>query len=731
MSQLTLRTRPDLQWTRDDSGSETKWIASDPLTLEHFHLRDQEHWLLHALDGTTSLEQLRKLFEQRYAPLRLSASQLNRFLMHLHQLGLIISDVMGQDEVFNKRRTNRLAAKRAAFWSNPLSIALPGIDARQLIDRLYVVSRWLFHPTTLVLGLMFAVIIAGFIVFDLGSARLKAPHWQQLLSPAYALTYFVLLACIKAIHELAHGLTCRHFGGRCREIGVLLLCGIPTLYCDVTDAWRIPSRWQRALIASAGMLVELFIAAVAGLVWWTTQPGDLHVIAFWVMLCCSTSTLFFNLNPLIRSDGYFILSDALNRPNLWQDSRTLCRAWLRRLMLGTSNSARAQDSARMRSFMIWYAIASNVYCYFLVFTILYFAFRYLEPLGLQLLALLLAVFTLSGILVPLAMQAVRFLSNPAERSSLRPVRASLILTVLFLLVLVVLFAPLPHHVSARGWTEPASAKPIYVAVPGTLGDVLTAGTQIEAQQPIATLSNDELELRAAKLNSDIGMLTTQLENYRKLQAEDKSVSPLIPTTEKALADLLNQLKLCNQDVERLTLKAPIAGYIVAPPKVEKDDHSGTHLISWQGNPLEPQNRGAWMEVGQLICYVVPHDAQSVTLLINQYDVVDVRPGQTVALKVQQGPVKTLQGEITAVAHARISDLPPSLMRALQINATSDRDLDPASPHQSSVYYEALVVLSSASDSPPNFAIGSLVSAKITTDWQPLASRIARFIRRNF
>ena len=112
-------------------------------------------------------------------------------------------------------------------------------------------------------------------------------------------------------------------------LGVMLLVFMPTLYCDVSDAWRLESKWQRILVSAAGMLVELVLASIATLLWWFSEPGLLHSLCLRVMFLCSFTTLLFNANPLVRCDGYYILSDLVDVPNLWQESRGQWRraAW--------------------------------------------------------------------------------------------------------------------------------------------------------------------------------------------------------------------------------------------------------------------------------------------------------------------------------------------------------------------------------------------------------------------
>ena len=144
------------------------------------------------------------------------------------------------------------------------------------------------------------------------------------------------------MHEFGHGLSCKHFGGECHEIGVMLLVFTPCLYCNVSDSWMLPNKWHRAAIGAAGMYVELVLASIATFVWWFSQPGPFNYICLSVMFICSVSTVMFNANPLLRYDGYYILSDFLEIPNLRQKASTI-------LNRSSASGAWASKSRKIRS----------------------------------------------------------------------------------------------------------------------------------------------------------------------------------------------------------------------------------------------------------------------------------------------------------------------------------------------------------------------------------------------
>ena len=156
-------------------------------------------------------------------------------------------------------------------------------------------------------------------------------------------TVGAVLAAIKVWHEFGHGLACRTVGGECRDLGVMLLLFTPCLYCDVSDAWRFPEKRRRIFVAAAGMYFEFLLAAVAALVWAAAEPGLVSRIALTIVMVASVSTVLFNGNPLLRYDGYYILADIIECPNLGVRATRHWQYLAERYLLGVRNAERVRD----------------------------------------------------------------------------------------------------------------------------------------------------------------------------------------------------------------------------------------------------------------------------------------------------------------------------------------------------------------------------------------------------
>jgi len=206
-------------------------------------------------------------------------------------------------------------------------------------------------------------VVAVFAVFRIfQQPELLAQSAQGLLAPNTWAWMLATLVGLKIIHELAHGLFCHRFGGRVKECGLVFILFVPLPFVDVTSCWSFPSKWKRIAVSAAGMYVELFVAAVATIVWSFSHAPVLRFHLFNVMLLGSLTTVLFNANFLMRFDGYYILSDLLEIPNLYQSGQRFVSGFFRRILLGTGGTnLMLADSLRDRVTIRAYGIAAFVW----------------------------------------------------------------------------------------------------------------------------------------------------------------------------------------------------------------------------------------------------------------------------------------------------------------------------------------------------------------------------------
>jgi len=243
-----------------------------------------------------------------------------------------------------------------------------------------------------------------FAQFDMFLAKL--PSMDQFFASSNWLWLAVVLGVTKVIHELGHGLVCKKYGGQCHEMGAMLLVFTPCLYMNVSDSWMLKSKWQRAFIAAAGMYVELILAAIAVFVWWFSHPGMVNQVALNVIFVCSISTLVFNANPLLRYDGYYILSDLLEIPNLRAKATKVLQNYFGSLCLGLEQIDDPFLPQRHQWRFALYSVAAAAYRWFITFSIFWLVYRIFEPYGFKILGQMIAMMAIWGLV---GMPVVQFL----------------------------------------------------------------------------------------------------------------------------------------------------------------------------------------------------------------------------------------------------------------------------------------------------------------------------------
>ena len=301
MSLEHLKLRGGLIVSRQETAGGIIFVLKDPTSSRFFRLREPEFYLAQQLDGRTPLEVARGNVEERFAA-AISRDALDRFVGKLRGLGLL--DLPGV-------RSDGPARIRGSLFY----LRLKAFDPDRLFERLVGKVGFLFTP-------YFLVSSAGLILLALGICIL---HWEELGRDVSRLYHFqvLLLAWFSiltatAAHECAHGLTCKRFGGRVHEIGFLLLYLQPALYCNVSDAWLFPEKSRRLWVMFAGAYFDLCLWALATVVWRVTDPATPPNYVALVVMVSSAAKTFFNLNPLLKLDGYYLLSDYLEIPNLRQ-----------------------------------------------------------------------------------------------------------------------------------------------------------------------------------------------------------------------------------------------------------------------------------------------------------------------------------------------------------------------------------------------------------------------------
>ncbi len=473
----------------------------------------------------------------------------------------------GADERRLLERAEARARKPlSARISELLFMRIPLADPQPLLRRLDPLVRLLFSPPAVVLALL--LLGWGFAEFLLHSAR-AVEQTTGILQPQNLPLLFVAVFISKGLHEFGHAAMSHRFGAEVRTTGVMLLMFTPLPYVDVTASWGLRSRWQRAAIGAGGMLMDLLVAAVATLVWTRSPAGELSALCHNLMFTAAAYTLLFNLNPLMRFDGYYILSDLVGVPNLYEQARGAAGRRWRALALRQARDEKAAEHPPGTEWALaGFFVASNLYRLMVMGGIvLFIADAYL---GIGLVVALALAFT--SFLRPLGQQLGR-LRDPFFRARHgRPLRHGAVAAVLLLLAL--LLVPLPDNRVLHGVAEAAAQAPVFTGAAGVLQQVhARSGGWVEAGAPLLTMANPELEAELAGVRAQVARAQLQAN-----KALDGGAVDLEPQMERLRTLAVMQATLEAQ-LASLAVLAGQAGIWVAP-------EIATRQGSWLGRGVE-------------------------------------------------------------------------------------------------------------------------------------------------
>ncbi|HAA60171.1 MAG TPA: hemolysin D, partial [Planctomycetaceae bacterium] len=555
---IPLQVRDDLIFERIEYLGISYWVVKDPVGLKYFRLQPEQYHALQLLNGDRHLEELRDALHDELPTVRLQLSDIQHLITDLHQKGLVFSNRIGQGASLAKLNFEEKKKKLFNTMRSLLYVRLPGWDPEAVLARLYPLVRWIYHPTTVTLTLLFVISSWVLLAVQFDTFTAQMPEFQQFFSWPNLLYLWITLGTCKVIHEFGHGLSCKHFGGECHAMGVMLLVFSPCLYCDVSDSWMLKSKWQRIAIGAAGMYIEVVISAIAIYIWWNTQSGLIHHLCLNIFFVTTITTVIWNANPLMRFDGYYMMSDFLEIPNLRPKADRLLRDWFGWYCLGIEAKPDPFMPESGRAGFVMFAIAAGLYRWFILAAIMVFLYTVLKPYGLQSIGIALAVVSIVTILFNLVLNIYKQVTAPRIEPLSRP-KIAISLGLLVTVIACTMAVPLPLHIEAMFLIEPHDVRHVYTPVPGRLENrPVQPGDQVTFGQTLATLTNPALALEQLRLEQQEKVQLIRVSVANAL--EDRSREELARANRESARTQLSEFQ---KQIERMTITAPCAGTVVA------------------------------------------------------------------------------------------------------------------------------------------------------------------------
>ena len=647
-TRVRVRLRPNLAFTARHDGGRTYYVIKDPVNLQYYRLEERQRFVVGLMDGTHTLDDIRRAFEERFRPERLSLEELEGYVAQLLSSGLVQNEAPLAGRLLYERSRRHRRDAWSSTLLNFLALRLPLCNPDRWFDRLLPWVRFLFTAPAFLAGL-------GLMLAALG---LLATHWDDLLArlPDFhaffgfptLLYLWLAVGLVKVLHEFGHGLCCKRFGGSVHEMGVLFLVFSPALYCDATDSWMVAGKWQRIAVSLAGIYVELVVASLATFVWWVTDATTpLHHLCLAVMFVSGVQTVLFNANPLMRFDGYYALSDWLEVPNLAEQADRLLRSRLLR-GLGVKVPREVPVGPARPGVLLAYAVASQVYRWVVLAGVLYLVHAFLEPYKLGSLAYVLGAAALVALLGWPLYRALATLWKQGRLPDMRLARTALAAGLLLLAAAVIVVLPLPVTVEgvALIQIDPDQVQRVVVPEPGGfLAEVLVKdGQPVRAGEVVAVLTNPQLAI-ALRVNEADQALRQEQRGAQLTELTDTRVAGgqavgSLQQTEFELRSLQREHVSLREQQTRLTLRAPCDGVVLGLRSVEE--------------------KGTWLEEGAEVCRVGNDRALRAVFLVEPADHELVTPGSPAWVWVQGTGLRRLPAVVTEIAQVEAKQVPPQL-----------------------------------------------------------------------
>lgn len=679
--------RADVRVQRQKVRDQLWHLLVDSASGRHHRINQRAYDFVGRCDGHRSVQEIWDgLLEQRRddAP---TQDEVIRTLAQLEDQGLLVYDAAPDAKTLQRRHEEH--GKRG--FINPFALRIPLGDPSALLRRLDGLTALLFHPAVLVLWLATVLVALAAAASNWTALHSHAAAWMG--TPRYLLLSLAAFPAIKGLHELGHALAVRRWGGDVHEAGFSLFVLVPAPYVDASAAVAFRARHQRVIVGAIGIMVELSLAALALLIWLNVQPGVLSDLAFVTMFVASVSTLLFNGNPLLPFDGYYVLCDALDLPNLAPRSRTFWTNLLRRLT-GRQDATFLNPARGERKWLLWYAPLSLAYRFFVSVLIILWIGAHSFVLGT--LAALIALYTL--VVRPAWSAAARLLDMPTGRERRRVFALASAFMCMLLLLLCVL--PLPHHTVAAAVVWPPEKARLRPDTDGFVVQVVARdGERVTTGQLLLKLDDPALFAERDKLASRIERL--QASRFSALLDDSAQAQNAERELDRTSADL----QRIEQRIASLEVHAQMDGTLLLP---RQDDIPGT--LARQGETLG---------------YVLASDEIAVRAAVPEVDALLVRDG------TRSAEVRMAESGVPVLAEL-MHDMPAATLR-LPSPALGDRGggphiTDPADKDGLRTL-EPVVWVDLKLPASRLERVGGRAWVRFDHDAEPLAGRLLRRMRQ--
>lgn len=672
------------------------WYVLEDRASGRFHrFTPAAYFVISLMNGERTVRQIWELACKRLSDDSLTQHETIRLLSQLHQSDVLHGDVppdVGEMSVRAAKTRNR---KLIVSFVNPLAVRLPLFDPDQMLNA----TQLLFRPFFTWFGVAVLVGVIGYALV------LAGMHWSELtenivdrvLVTKSLLLLLVTYPFVKALHELGHAYAVKHWGGEVHELGVMFLVFMPVPYVDASSASAFREKSRRALIGAAGIIVELLLASMALFVWLNASEGLVRAFTFNVMLIGGISTVLFNGNPLLRFDGYYILADLLEIPNLADRAKRYFIYLAVRYLFGVKDAPSPTNAPGEAAWLVTFGVASFAYRLFIVAVIVLLVATKFFVIG-----VVMAIWSAAMMIgIPIG-KALWFLVQDPSLSHNRGRALAVCGGAVAAIAGILLLVPVPYRTVAEGvvWTPEQSA--IFAGTDGVVVSLMAhPNAQVAAGQPLIGMKD---ELLAARVR----VLSAETEEFRLRRDAVYSTDPV---QEQLAAEQLRraegELALARLRQSLLLVRSPDAGrFILKRPE---------DLV------------GRFVHKGELLGFVPPHREPRALVVVPEGAADLVRSDtRDVELRLADDPGTTYRARILREVPDLNNKLPSA---ALSTAGGGELVADPRDPKADKSFTKVLHLEIEFPGGPAAREIGGRVYVRFDHGAEPLAWRLYRGLRQ--
>jgi len=627
------KLRGDLRISEQTVAGEKSYVVKNRETNSYNRYGASEYELLTLCDGTRTAAEIAGEMTHRDPEQPIDEAEVLEFLdsvdPDMWERSLGEKNLAVLERIRDERRSR-------LDQSSVLSISFKAWDPDKTLARIDPYLSWMFTRGFVLFSLALFITVGYLLAGDWSRVQRDTTELYSFANKtAYDLwAFWFLFMILGGIHEFGHGLTCKHFGGEVHQMGFLLIYFTPAFFTDTTDITLFERVSRRQWVIFAGIWIELCACGVSALIWHFTVPGSLiNDLAYKMMLLSAIQGALLNLNPLIKADGYYALSQFLEFDNLREDSFAYLKAATRKYLFHQDIDLPAAGR-RHRRIYLTFGIAAFAYSTAIIVLAVSFARNVLVSTfgdwGYLFTILVIYYFTRKSLKA--ALLSVRAWLRQKREEYMAWKLTRLQAAGAACIALLIFIPPFPSRVSTDLVLEPGRTAPLRAEVGGKVSQVFVRqGDEVKPGQFLAILEDPEIQAKARVVAAQLALASS---NLRHIEGSDPQKAA---QAARERSRLQKELAVAQKDVKALEIRAPFAG-VVTTPEVE-------------------QKVGEYLSPGDEFCRVVDRSTMRARILVRDWELEEIRTGATARVKVLPFPYRTYSGRVDQILPAAAEDRP--------------------------------------------------------------------------